>query len=171
MISPPESRQANHASKNLETQKKNTVCKTEYGVAFLWNFHSGKSVDHSNKNQSRNRSKAITHPEPKKQSQNRNKTKSTGYIWCRSRRSPLKINPVFFKKMQKAHSRIATKFLSIDYGTTEKQSEKKKKTGTMGGDVVGGARRWGPLRAAKTPAKYKRSGTRQVRYPALKSRS
>jgi hypothetical protein len=105
MKSPPESHQPNHASKNLKTQKKkkkkkkNTGCKTEYGVAFLWNFYSGESVDHSNKNQSRNRSKAITHPEPKKHLQNRNETKCTGYIWCRSRRSPLKINPIFFLKM------------------------------------------------------------------------
>jgi hypothetical protein len=63
MKSPPESRQPNHASKNLKTQKtkkkqkKNTVRKTEYGVAFLWNFHSGESVDHSNKYQSRNAAK------------------------------------------------------------------------------------------------------------------
>jgi hypothetical protein len=99
MKSPPESRQPNHASKNLKTPKKkktNTVRKTEYGVAFLWNFHSGVEVDHSNKNQSRNRRKAITHAEPKKNSQNRNETKCTGYIRCRIRRSPLKINPIFF---------------------------------------------------------------------------
>jgi len=77
-------------------KKQNTVSKTEYSVAFLWNFHSGVSVDHSNKNQSRNRRKAITHAEPKKNSQNRNETKCTGYIRCRIRRSPLKINPIFF---------------------------------------------------------------------------
>jgi hypothetical protein len=59
------------------------------------------SIDQSNKNQSRNRRKTITHPEPKKHSINKNETKCTGYICCRSKRSPLKINPILFFKCKK----------------------------------------------------------------------